>query len=405
MLCFIGRIREPDPHDRLTGLLSLDAVLAVLRERRAGAVVVIDLGFLVSLAGALSTSAADTPVEQAAATLDDIAGRSCLLGRIAPDRLVAISPEPDAIAAHALAGRLLTAMATRIRHWPGAGAGVAEWQSRTAAEGALGAAALSAHEAARDQRSTVRYDAGGTESLEWAERVRAALDADDLTLAAQPIIDLRTEVTARHELLVRMRDGDGGLHAAARFIPAATRFGLVTEIDLWVARRALQLAAAGHAVSLNVAARTLVDERFLDLLGSGAGDGTAPMVEVSESIVGQGTDDDACLRALRRLRSAGCRVAVDDFGAAGGRLAALYDWPVDEVKLNRRFAVVSRHGSMAHHALEAVLMLAERVGVRTVVEGVEHETDVPELRAAGVDGLQGMVNGPPTDAAACGLVA
>ena len=88
--------------------------------------------------------------------------------------------------------------------------------------------------------------------MTWAGRVRDALDEDRFVLHAQPIIDLDTGETVQHELLIRMLDRDGELVAPGRFLPAAEEYGLIRDIDRWVSAQAVELAAAGHAVELNL---------------------------------------------------------------------------------------------------------------------------------------------------------
>ena len=82
-----------------------------------------------------------------------------------------------------------------------------------------------------------------TDTVTWAGRIRGALADDGFVLYAQPILDLRTDEIARHELLLRMVGDDGEHLAPAPFLSVAERFGLIQDIDAWVVRRAIALIA------------------------------------------------------------------------------------------------------------------------------------------------------------------
>ena len=110
------------------------------------------------------------------------------------------------------------------------------------------------------------------DALSWVGRIRDALDEDRLVMYAQPIIDVRTREVVSHELLLRMLDREGEIIAPNTFLPAAERFGLIGEIDLWVAGQAASYAARGWSVSFNLSGHSLGDSeliaRILALLDS-----------------------------------------------------------------------------------------------------------------------------------------
>jgi predicted signal transduction protein with EAL and GGDEF domain len=92
----------------------------------------------------------------------------------------------------------------------------------------------------KEHESQLEQDVG--EAL-WLARIRDALDEDRLVLYAQPIVDLMTGQTVQHELLLRMRGENGEIIAPGEFLPAAERYGLISEIDRWVIRQAVQIAS------------------------------------------------------------------------------------------------------------------------------------------------------------------
>ncbi len=88
--------------------------------------------------------------------------------------------------------------------------------------------------------STIRVrTARLTDTVTWADAIRRALANDGFVLYQQPILDLRTNEIARHELLLRMVGADGEHILPATFLYVAERFGLIEEIDAWVIRQAV----------------------------------------------------------------------------------------------------------------------------------------------------------------------
>jgi EAL domain-containing protein (putative c-di-GMP-specific phosphodiesterase class I)/GGDEF domain-containing protein len=401
-------VRDEDARlhlDGLTGLLSGRAFRRTLDRWERGAVAVFDLDHLVSSNAALGHAAGDEVLRRAALVLSVTAGSRATLGRVGDGRLAVAVPEPDAIAVHTLASQVLAQVRSEVACWRGACAGISTWHAQGSAEAALATATLAAHDAGRESGAPVRYAEMETESdpMQWITRLRDALSADQLILQAQPILDVRSGATVRHELLLRLR-GDEGLVLPQAFLPAAERFGLVRDLDLWVARWALALAAAGHAVSMNVSAHTLGDERMLALVDKALAARpapVAPMIEISERALASRRDREA-LTFLQRLSRRGCLIALDNFGSAGSSLTPLRDLPVDVLKLDRELVEDARPESRGRSVLDGLVALAQRMEIETVAQSVGHES-MPVLREAGVTYAQGFALGGPVHLSVAGL--
>src|SRR5919109_1731907 len=96
---------------------------------------------------------------------------------------------------------------------------------------------------------------GAARPLDWPDRIREALERDLFVLHGQRIVDVRTGATMRHELLLRMVDSNR-LIPAGEFVLAAEEFGSIGEIDRWVVDRAIEVAATGRPVHLNLSLRS-----------------------------------------------------------------------------------------------------------------------------------------------------
>src|SRR3954466_13126837 len=104
----------------------------------------------------------------------------------------------------------------------------------------------------------------GAGRLEWSRRIEEALERDLFVLHAQRIVDVVTGATTRHELFLRMVERRR-LIPAGEFVMAGEEFGSIREIDRWVVERAIDVAATGIPVDLNLSVRS-TDETMVSLI-------------------------------------------------------------------------------------------------------------------------------------------
>jgi EAL domain-containing protein (putative c-di-GMP-specific phosphodiesterase class I) len=240
---------------------------------------------------------------------------------------------------------------------------------------------------AREQ--SMRRDA---EQFAWIGRIQAALAADRFVLHAQPIVDLGSGETVQRQLLLRMREPDGGLVGPNTFLAVAEQTGLIREIDRWVIRRATEIAATGHAVEINLSAHSLGDDSTLEhienCLRDSAADPALIAFEITET---EFVDDMAAARVFAvGLRKLGCRLALDDFGTGYSGFTYLKQIPVDVLKIDMEFVRDVTTNSASRHVIEAVVALARSFGVQTVAEGIEDSETFALLRDLQVDYGQGF---------------
>jgi EAL domain-containing protein (putative c-di-GMP-specific phosphodiesterase class I) len=235
-------------------------------------------------------------------------------------------------------------------------------------------------------------DACAGEARAWIGRIRDAVEHDRFVLHAQPIVDLATGRRVQHELLIRMTDERGGVIDPAAFLPVAEQHGLIGEIDRWVVRRALGMAARGAPVELNLSAESIGDPELCsfverELAESGA-DPTLVVFEVTETALLR--HEAVAERFLHAVRDLGCGVALDDFGTGYGGFTYLKRLPVDFLKIDVEFVRELPRDQASRHLVEAVVSLARAFGVRTIAEGVEDERTLRLLTELGVDLAQGF---------------
>jgi PAS domain S-box-containing protein len=238
------------------------------------------------------------------------------------------------------------------------------------------------------QEANMRHE---VEKLAWIRRIQSAFAQDRFVLYAQPIVDLNSGEVIQRELLVRMLETDGRLVAPGLFLPIAEQYGLVSDLDRWVIERAVELAAKGSPVELNISGQSIgrpdVLEHLEHCLEQTGADPSLLVFELTETSI---VADQAGARAFaERLHVIGCKLALDDFGTGYGGFTYLKQLPVDYLKIDIEFVrdLVTNAGS--RHVVQAVVELARGFGLGTVAEGVEDAATYDLLRELGVDFAQG----------------
>jgi len=229
------------------------------------------------------------------------------------------------------------------------------------------------------------------DKLSWIGRIQDALAEDRFVLYAQPIVDLANHEVVQSELLLRMRGSDGSIIGPAEYLNVAEQYGLIGEIDRWVVEHAMETAAAGRPIQINLSARSVGERSILDhiercLMTTGA-DPALVVFEITETAILE--DEDAALRFAEQLRSLGCKLALDDFGTGYGGFTYLKRLPVDYLKIDIEFVRDLATNPGSQHVVEAVVGLARGFGLQTVAEGVEDAEAYALLRELGVDFAQG----------------
>nr|WP_310182915.1 EAL domain-containing protein [Duganella sp. 3397] len=235
--------------------------------------------------------------------------------------------------------------------------------------------------------------------------LRAALAHGELELHYQPIVNLRTGGVQRAEALLRWRHPQRGLLAPGDFLPFAESGGLMMEIGDWVFRQAARQArlwqdeiGAGFQVGINQSSAQFRGDAALyaGWLRYAAELGLAPrslVLEITERVLLDKNTQVA--DRLRELREMGVQVALDNFGTGYSSLAHLKHFGIDLLKLDHSFIqhLASDSGDLA--MCEALILMAHRLGLRVVAEGVETAAQSHLLELAGCDFAQGYIYAQP----------
>jgi PAS domain S-box-containing protein len=231
----------------------------------------------------------------------------------------------------------------------------------------------------------------------WLGRIRDAIDDDRLVLYSQPIVDLLTGETVQQELLLRMRGEDGSVIAPGEFLPIAERYGLISEIDRWVIRQAVAIAARGEATEFNLSAASIGDPAVLRELASAiqeaGADPSLLVVEVTETAMMNQLD--AGRRFAEQVTALGCRLALDDFGTGFASLSYLKQIPAQLLKIDIEFVRDLTRSETDERLVRGIIGIAREFDQTTVAEGIEDEATLARLRELGVHLGQGYLFGRP----------
>lgn len=276
----------------------------------------------------------------------------------------------------------------------------------TGAQSAVGRA-LSALDVARVNRGDQfsfyvpceRKETERKQNVAIADDIIRALNDRRMMIALQPIVTSRSHEPELYECLLRMRRMDGSVVSAGEFIPVAEQFGLAKLIDHRVLELAIELLRTMPKVklALNVSAATTTNPEWISALESLTGKDRSILeritIEITETTAI--SDVKAAIEFVSSLKTLGCRVALDDFGAGYTSFRSLRDLGVDMVKIDGSF--IENLGTDAEDEMfvRTLIDLARSFGVVTVGEWVGDERTVQLLEKAGVSYMQGYFFGAP----------
>ncbi|HEX8842252.1 MAG TPA: bifunctional diguanylate cyclase/phosphodiesterase [Sphingomicrobium sp.] len=239
--------------------------------------------------------------------------------------------------------------------------------------------------------------------------LRRALDRDELTLAYQPLINLKTAEVSGFEALARWNHEDRGEISPTEFIPVAEESGLILHLGRWVMDKAAATLAewdrtAGEKLPLYVGvnlsaiqvARDNVAEVVESALKSSGLSGDRLTLELTESSIVQ--DPGRAQRVFDALKALGPTVAMDDFGTGYSSLAYLQRLPIDVLKIDKSFVADMMVDPDAVAIVRAILSLAEALGMSTTAEGIETVELATTLATLGCASGQGFYFAKPLEA-------
>ena len=236
-----------------------------------------------------------------------------------------------------------------------------------------------------------RMHANILDRLQLVTDLRAAVERKQLTLYYQPIIDLKTQQLTGFEALVRWNHPTRGLVYPMEFIPLAEEHGLIHQIGAWIlheACRELKLlqtrypAQPSLTMSINISSRQFSQQDLIGILsGVLAETGVDPrtlILEITESMLMENVD--AAVVTMKRLRSMGIQLHIDDFGTGHSSLSYLQLFPVSALKIDRSFINKLTAKGENQEIITHIVALAKSLNFQVIAEGVEMEHQLTNIQ-------------------------
>lgn len=237
--------------------------------------------------------------------------------------------------------------------------------------------------------------------------LRAAISENQLEVYYQPIIERKTGNIYKAEALLRWNHPKHGMISPAEFIPLAEKSGLIIEIGDWVFRQVAQQLkiwikkfGPDFQISINKSPIQFQPKHnhtgwltYLSLLGLS---GKNLTVEITEGLLLE--DDAKIMEQLVEFHEAGVQISIDDFGTGYSSLSYIKKFDIDYLKIDQSFirSLTSESEDMA--IPEAIIVMAHKLGLKVIAEGVETEHQLQLLTQAGCDYLQGYLFSKPISA-------
>ena len=227
-----------------------------------------------------------------------------------------------------------------------------------------------------------------------------ALDKQEIHVAYQPLVDLKTRSIIGVEALMRWDHEALGHVSPVEFIPIAESNGQIVQLGGWILKQAMRDALGWSQplrLAVNVSPVQFSSPHFVDYVKQALSETGFPAsrldLELTESLF---VDDRLDIAAtIRDLKELGCGLALDDFGTGYSSLGYIPRFPFSKIKVDKSF--VDDVCTDAPHAaiVASVVQLAESFGMTVVAEGIEYEEQERRLRALGCDIGQGYLFGRP----------
>jgi len=417
------RIAELATFDALTGLVNrriIDHALADgLKAQMGVALLFVDLDRFKAVNDSLGHGAGDLLLAEVALRLRDLvgdgAGARGLVGRLGGDEFAVVLREADLTRAMVMGEDIIRRLSEPYRIGDkvaqiGASVGLALGpDDGDSVEALMRAADLALYDVKGKGRGSVRHYDRAMHKRTEARRsleldLRSALPQGQLRLAFQPVVDAIDERVVGFEALMRWRHPVEGEISPGVFIPIAEEAGLIGELGAWALNEACRVASGWPLhikLAVNLSPLQFDDLGLVDTVRQTLTRWRiAPErleLELTESLFLD--ERPQTTEMLARLNEMGVGFALDDFGTGYSSLGYLQKIAFSRIKIDRSFVQGSvANGGESTAIIQAIVALADRLGMQTTAEGTETRAEFEAMRRLGCAQIQGYYFGKPMSA-------
>jgi diguanylate cyclase (GGDEF)-like protein len=243
--------------------------------------------------------------------------------------------------------------------------------------------------------------------LRLEQRLRRAVEARDFRLYYQPLVSMADGRMVGAEALLRWKDVELGDIAPSEFIPIAEESGLIVAVGDWVLREACRQIQIWRQIGLNVPP-IAINVAGVQLQQTACVDGVLAVlqqsammpsdIEIEVTETGLLDTSATSLENLLRLRDAGVKIALDDFGVGFSSLSHLRDLPISRLKIDRTFTVDCMRDHRTLTIVKAVIEMARSLGLSVTAEGIETQAQQTWMQHLGCESAQGYLYARPMSA-------
>lgn len=255
---------------------------------------------------------------------------------------------------------------------------------------------------------TPEFNARVAEKLTLENKLRRALEQEQLVLHYQPKVNLASNQIIGLEALMRWNDPETGMVPPSKFIPLLEETGMIIEAGAWALAQAMrdyrawqEQGLAPSRIAVNVSQVQLQRNDFVSTIervvndAGGTPDGLE--IEITESLIM--LDVEANIRKLHAIREMGVEIAIDDFGTGYSSLSYIAKLPINLLKIDISFIVNMTSNPNDLSIVSAIISLAHSLNLRVVAEGVETHEQANLLKLLKCDEIQGYLFSPAVPAA------
>lgn len=243
-----------------------------------------------------------------------------------------------------------------------------------------------------------------SERLTLETSLHKAIDANELELYYQPIINTKSENLAAVEALIRWNHPQLGKIYPNEFIPLAEEIGIIFQMGEWVLRTACRQLKAWQeqgisvpAMSINLSARQFSEPRLMETIKTIINDSDIQSdrleFEITEGIAMENLD--RTVNILRYMKQIGINITIDDFGTGYSSLNYLKRFPLHGLKIDKSFVRHAITNSQDATIIRTIIAMAHSLGLKVIAEGVETEQQLNFLKQLDCDRVQGYYLGMP----------
>ncbi len=415
-------------HDGLTGLPNRIALIARLSElaaqassARPAAVLMIDLDRFKLINDSLGHSIGDELLAQVGARLSSVMRPSDMLARLGGDEFAVVIQTSGLDGAQLVAQRLTSQLedpflvgGAQLSVQASIGIAISHHSARSQSPDSatlLSEADIAMYRAKRSRSACAAFelelDQATARRLELCDELRAAIEAGQLVLHYQPIIDIRQARVAGLEALLRWQHTQRGLLLPADFLPLADETGLIGQLSRAVLDQMLgqlnEWIEQGWKlpISINLSPSWLQQDDVAAEIDQALVRHGVPAqllrVEITEAAL-LTANPGRSGATLRRLHEMGIQLTLDDFGAGLSSMTHLRTLPIDQLKVDRTFVATMVGSRQDAVIVRAAIGLGHDLGFSVVAEGIEDADTLARVMGAGCSLAQGHYFAAPMPA-------